>query len=495
MATKTIVCPECQAPAVPGRYACARCGALLASVALTARAAGGSVSEPGPGLGPAAAFVDHTSGETPTDDGPRATPIAPAWTHALAAEPADEPLAEPGEDERWDDEVVLVDTVADRAMPDVRSEAARVDETSRATAVVATQAEELAATSAVAPATTATVAPATKPKSRSSARVPRLQRAPDPAAIDRIAPMAAPGPAAAPEPAAEPQLVAEPQPEAEPQRVPDTTPLPEASAAAAGAVAPVEPVPVANPRWALPAPEWPATPIDERLTLAGVVAPAGSPPARLQSGESRPGWPPPGDRGVLVEPFARVPAGSYLPPSAVLPLAEAAAQAAAHARSDLPNAVPPAGGVTTESTRVSAAERLAQLGLPADTPRRVVGIGAVVAALGFLLPWAAVLAGSGLLGDYWTQWGMAGPGHWIVVALLVGLAVLSLANGRLATIPVGLPAVAIAMLLVGLSWPYVFGFLGKAAGIWVVLFGAILLAAGGLLDLRAGRNDESKPTV
>jgi hypothetical protein len=252
---------------------------------------------------------------------------------------------------------------------------------------------------------------------------------------------------------------------------------------------------VLNPRWVLPAPEWPATPIDERVTLVGVVAPAGSQPARLQPGESRPGWPPPGDPGVLVEPFARVPAGSYLPPSAVLPPGEAAAQAAAPGRSDLPNAAPPDGRVTTESTRVSAAERLAQLGLPADTPRRVVGIGAVVAALGFLLPWAAVLAGSGLLGDYWTQWGMAGPGHWIVVALLVGLAVLSLVDGRLATVSVGLPAVAIAMLLVGLSWPYLFGFLGKAAGIWVVLFGAILLAAGGLLDLRAGRHDESKPTV
>jgi hypothetical protein len=198
---------------------------------------------------------------------------------------------------------------------------------------------------------------------------------------------------------------------------------------------------------------------------------------------------------VLVEPFARVPAGSYLPPSAVLPPGEAAAAATAHARTELPNGAQPSGRVTTGSTPVSAAERLAQLGLPADTPRRVVGIGAVVAALGFLLPWAAVLAGSGLLGDYWTQWGMAGPGHWIVVALLVGLAVLSLVDGRLATVSVGLPAVAIAMLLVGLSWPYLFGFLGKAAGIWVVLFGAILLAAGGLLDLRAGRHDESKPTV
>jgi hypothetical protein len=198
----------------------------------------------------------------------------------------------------------------------------------------------------------------------------------------------------------------------------------------------------------------------------------------------------------MIEPLARVPAGSYLPPSAVLPPGEAVAAASGtNGRIAAPNSPSAAGHSTTESRRVSAAERLAQLGLPADTPRRVVGIGAVIAALGFLLPWAAVLAGSGLLGDYWTQWGMAGPGHWIVVTLLVGLAVLSLVDGRLATVSVGLPAVAIAMLLVGLSWPYLFGFLGKAAGIWVVLFGAILLAAGGLLDLRAGRHDEANPTV
>jgi hypothetical protein len=38
MATKTVVCPECGSPSEPGRYACSVCGALLASVALTARA-------------------------------------------------------------------------------------------------------------------------------------------------------------------------------------------------------------------------------------------------------------------------------------------------------------------------------------------------------------------------------------------------------------------------------------------------------------------------
>jgi hypothetical protein len=243
---------------------------------------------------------------------------------------------------------------------------------------------------------------------------------------------------------------------------------------------PVPPEATVQPAAPLPA----ATPVP-----APVPVPAAAP------APSTPAWPPPGDQGVMVEPYARVPAGVYLPPSAVLPSGEAlAAPAVAAGRPADPRERPATPG-GAESERISAADRLAQLGLPADTPRRVVAIGAVVAALGFLVPWAAVLAGSGLLGDYWTQWGLAGPGHWIVVTLLVGLAGLSLAGGRLASVPVGLPAITLATLLVGLLWPYLFGFLGHGVGIWVVLAGAILLLAGGLLDLRAGRHHDPGSTV
>jgi DNA-directed RNA polymerase subunit RPC12/RpoP len=59
MATKTVVCPECGSPAAPGRYACAECGALLASVALMPRSltsidatpAGSTVDGPPPDAG------------------------------------------------------------------------------------------------------------------------------------------------------------------------------------------------------------------------------------------------------------------------------------------------------------------------------------------------------------------------------------------------------------------------------------------------------------
>jgi hypothetical protein len=229
------------------------------------------------------------------------------------------------------------------------------------------------------------------------------------------------------------------------------------------------------------------------------LAPASKPAPRVEVAPRReavPAWPPPGDRGPLVEPLPRVPAGVYLPPSAVLPSGEALPIAgASNGRPATVPAVPAAATSDGGSKRVSAADRLAQLDLPADTPRRVVAIGAVVAALGFLLPWSTSPSGNDLLGDYWVRWGMAGPGAWIVVALLIGLAGLTLAGGRLASAPVGLPGVALAMLLLGLSWPYLFGVPGRTVGIWVVLAGVILLAVGGLLDMRAGRHADPQPTV
>jgi hypothetical protein len=238
----------------------------------------------------------------------------------------------------------------------------------------------------------------------------------------------------------------------------------------------------AVPGWALRAdspatPSWPLAP--EPLAPEPLV----------------PGWPPLGDPGDIAEAQPRIPAGSYLPPSAVLPSGEALASAATGRAAETIGRAHVHPTTVDRSPNPSPEPRLSQLGLPTDAPRRVVGIGAGIAALGFLLPWAGVLAGSGLLGGYLTQWGLAGPGHWIVGLLLVGLAIVSLAGGRMASMPVGLPAVAVATLLTGLAWPYLFGFLGREVGIWVVMFGAILLVSGGLLDLRAGRHAAPDSTV
>jgi len=203
-----------------------------------------------------------------------------------------------------------------------------------------------------------------------------------------------------------------------------------------------------------------------------------------------PVWPPDGDRGPLARTATRTPAGAYLSPSAVL------------AQPDPPPATAPTHDHAADSAtarqvrRLSLAETLGSLGIADDVPRHLIAAGSAIAALGFLLPWASVLAGTGLGGTYWTRWGLAGPGHWLIVLALLGLVGLAVASGRdrrFARIPLGPIAVVVAAILIGLLWPYLFGVFERFVGVWLVLAGTIVLAAGGLLGLR--RHDPVGPSV
>jgi hypothetical protein len=437
MATKTIVCPECQAPAAPGRYACEQCGALLASLALAApadRPSKGALAAADGSMG-ALAGASIDSMEPATTDHTRSISPAPTWTHALAADPDDgEPiLPPPGEDERWDDEP--------------QSARANVADVTPATPK-----------RAPAPRVKAARTPRSAPK-RTAAALARIARAVSPPAVE--APSAAMPPATEGEPDRAPAAVEWPVVDERP--VADAWPVVDDPVAATDPATPTTPVP---------------DPVLDEDGEGAVTAPM-------------PAWPPPGSFGVLATPVPRIPAGAYLPPSAVLPPGETVPPATAN------------GGAASADTKAapapsalpSGAARLAELGLPADTPRRVVAIGAFVAMLGFLLPWAGVGSGTALIDSYLVVWGLAGAGHWLVVAALVVIEGVAISSGRLSRVPVGVAAVALAALLLGLSWSTLFGSAGRPVGIWVVLGGAILLAAGGLLDLRAGRHVGSDPIV
>jgi hypothetical protein len=225
--------------------------------------------------------------------------------------------------------------------------------------------------------------------------------------------------------------------------------------------------------------------------IAAVAATAASPMA------AAPVWPPAGNRGPSPLPVARTPAGAYLPPSAFLDALDPAASTTAGTASTAGRAATGTAATTEAAGSSRAAGRrglVDSFDLSEDVPRTIIAVGAGVSALGFLLPWANVLAGAGLLGGYFTQWGLAGPGAWIVLTLLVAMVGVAIAGAPTARWPVGLAATALATLLVGMLWPYLFGFLGRSVGVWTVLAGAVALAIGGILD-RRDRHDRPQPPV
>jgi hypothetical protein len=188
----------------------------------------------------------------------------------------------------------------------------------------------------------------------------------------------------------------------------------------------------------------------------------------------------------------RMPAGAYLPPSAVLPPVEALPMPRQTGRSGATS--DPRAAVA--SATAGAQETLTELGLSTDTPRLLVASAAAIAALAFLLPWSSIVVGSGQVGGYTASWGLAGPGHPLVALGLVALGSLAMAGERLPRwARPGLPALVLAGLVIGLTWPYLMGPFGAMIGSWVALAGALLLVAGGALDLRSGRHQTVMPSV
>lgn len=198
-------------------------------------------------------------------------------------------------------------------------------------------------------------------------------------------------------------------------------------------------------------------------------------PARVTAAD----WPSP-----IAERPRPTPAGAYLPPSAILPPAE-----------DLPLPVPAAAPQSQPVAAVAAPAPsefgVDTFGLAAEAPAQLIAAGAAFASVGFLLPWADVVIGSQRFGGgFFDQWGLAGPGHIVVLCLLLGLCAMALAGRRLPSLPrPSIPAIAVASLLAGLVWPYLFArSFEPSVGVFAVAVGALVIAAGGGLDRLVARH-------
>jgi hypothetical protein len=142
--------------------------------------------------------------------------------------------------------------------------------------------------------------------------------------------------------------------------------------------------------------------------------------------------------------------------------------------------------------------------LPFDAPASpegwLIAIGAGLAMIGFLLPWADRLSPTAT--GYFGSWGLAGPGHgfaFVAAMLTTALAILP------TPVPTWLRDRAIAPVLggvvVGVAWPFLVGVTAPQIGVLVAAVGGLLLVAGGVLSARptehgpAGRHEGPSPPV
>jgi hypothetical protein len=261
--------------------------------------------------------------------------------------------------------------------------------------------------------------------------------------------------------------------------------------------------PVSAPRAApVPVAHAPVTPAPAAATIAD---PNRVPDVltAVPSWPEAPAWPPVRPTGEPVlqrqEAEPRVLAGAYLPPSAVLPPGEALPLRNGNGHpAPAPTEAPAAP--SSESAHIGGRFRLGEgdgpLGIPVDAATKTIAIGAGITAFGFILPWAEIVIGSRSVGSYLDEWGLAGPGHVIVLLAVLGIAAASIVAARLPRwLGLALPAVSLAFLLLGLAWPYVFGPFRTAIGVYVVVVGALVLILGGLLDRATRRHAELTASV
>jgi hypothetical protein len=123
--------------------------------------------------------------------------------------------------------------------------------------------------------------------------------------------------------------------------------------------------------------------------------------------------------------------------------------------------------------------------------------GAGLVAFGMFMPWARVVIGSSGASGLFDTWGLAGPGHFLILIwAVIMLSISVLPNGIPVSIRSGSAGLALGVFSLGLVWPYlVYGPLGAGIGVWVVTLGALVLTGTGIASAWRDRHDAGDTSV
>ncbi len=436
MTATSIVCRECGSPVPYGRLSCPSCGELLASVA-GARPPGAPVTTSAAPTTPSRSTRPATG--APVAAAAKAAPRTPAATPKPAAPTVKPPAPAASE------------TPAPTAAPATSSRRSRVSQTFGRPAK--TREPALAPAPVVEP-TPVEIAAAPTPIEIEAAPVTSqatpVQAAPAPV---RVTP-----PVLGDWPVAEP--TAEPGP---------TTPGALASHDRALATDAPAPAPVSAAV---------AGPIPSTAAVAW-------PPAAWPADEARPRPPasvprPPAPTGAV--------AGAYLAPSATY--------TAGGPRPAMPTIPPePVSAPMTAAATASATGRRG-MAVPAELAEWLAIGGSVLVIVSFVLPWAT----DGVIGSrgsgYTSDWGLANPGHLVLILATLTILVLHIVPNRVPRwVRSGVLPLLVGGVLLGLAFAYYARPFGGGTGVAVELAGALVLVGGGLLGIPSARNEPTTPGV
>ena len=198
--------------------------------------------------------------------------------------------------------------------------------------------------------------------------------------------------------------------------------------------------------------------------------------------------------GVHPSGNGRATPGAYLPPS--LAMSTTMSRGADRSSSVAAAVVDGGQGSADGSASATPASQVVDVARLGEVAGWFVVVGSAMAVLGFLLPWSVVVIGARSSGGYLDGWGLASPTHVLVLVGLLGVLLLGVVQTWVpAWFRTGVLGLGVGGLLIGLTWPYIFGPLGADMGVLVTALGGLALVIGGGVASWATRHAGADPVV